>query len=500
MKPQVLKFIIGLCAIYLSVNNNLAQDFQFYQYQNTLLKINPGLLSSEEDFKVSLLYNRTDIGKDLDMKNINISIIYPFNLLRNESLPQGIGVSFYNSNIGNNGLVSLTRANIAFSQGVRVSSWGILSAGLQATYHLFNTNNTMNYTTGNQWVTGYGFDESISIDENIQYEKFNLFTVSSGVNMMFNKGKLTSGHLGFSIFNINNPIYSFLESDNKLDTKYVIHGDYMVFSRNHISLTPRFIYANQSLEIMSIGAILSYSYENKNPFLLIKTCDFNLGLDYRHDHSAIVNFSIQQPRYDIGISYAFNVNNKTTYKEARNNIEVGLVFKFSKSDKKTEKVTEYKLGETKLIFNKGIDTTKKEVQKDNQVYVDNNNSDNIVVTGENYNIQLKEDFKFKFNDATLNEDAMKYLDDLAIMLKQNPELNIEVVGHTDDVGTEEANIIISEKRAKVVVEYLESVGIQKSRLKYTAKGMSEPIVPNNNEENRSKNRRVEFIIYNSKNH
>ena len=82
------------------------------------------------------------------------------------------------------------------------------------------------------------------------------------------------------------------------------------------------------------------------------------------------------------------------------------------------------------------------------------------------------------------------------MLKQNPELKIEVIGHTDDVGTEEANYTISEQRAKTVVEYLQDKGIDKSRIKYTAKGMSEPLVPNTNEENRAKNRRVEFIIYN----
>jgi outer membrane protein OmpA-like peptidoglycan-associated protein len=75
-------------------------------------------------------------------------------------------------------------------------------------------------------------------------------------------------------------------------------------------------------------------------------------------------------------------------------------------------------------------------------------------------------------------------------------LKVEIIGHTDDVGTDEANRVISERRAKIVVDYLISKGINPARLKLSAKGKSEPIYPNDSEENRAKNRRVEFKIGN----
>jgi outer membrane protein OmpA-like peptidoglycan-associated protein len=83
------------------------------------------------------------------------------------------------------------------------------------------------------------------------------------------------------------------------------------------------------------------------------------------------------------------------------------------------------------------------------------------------------------------------------MLKENPRLKVEIVGHTDDVGTDEANLLISGRRAKVVVDYLISKGINPARLKLTAKGKTEPVFPNDTEENRAKNRRVEFKIGNN---
>lgn len=98
----------------------------------------------------------------------------------------------------------------------------------------------------------------------------------------------------------------------------------------------------------------------------------------------------------------------------------------------------------------------------------------------------------------MNDEAKSYLDDIAVMMQANPALKLRVTGHTDNVGTEEANQKISEERAKGVRDYLESIGIGSDRLSYEGKGATEPLVKNNNEENRAKNRRVEFLIYATK--
>ena len=86
------------------------------------------------------------------------------------------------------------------------------------------------------------------------------------------------------------------------------------------------------------------------------------------------------------------------------------------------------------------------------------------------------------------------LEDLAQFLKDNPEVRIRIIGHTDDVGKDEANMILSEGRAKSVHDNLIERGIDDSRLEYEGKGESEPIADNSTDEGRQQNRRVEFTI------
>jgi len=73
-------------------------------------------------------------------------------------------------------------------------------------------------------------------------------------------------------------------------------------------------------------------------------------------------------------------------------------------------------------------------------------------------------------------------------------LQIEISGHTDDVGNDQLNQALSENRAKSVYEYLIANKIDASRLVYKGYGKTQPIAPNDSEEGRKKNRRTEFKI------
>lgn len=86
------------------------------------------------------------------------------------------------------------------------------------------------------------------------------------------------------------------------------------------------------------------------------------------------------------------------------------------------------------------------------------------------------------------------LDLLYKLLIENPNLYIKIVGHTDDVGSEQDNRILSEGRANSIREAMLKRGISASRLKIQGKGESEPIVPNDTEAHKQMNRRVEIEI------
>ena len=86
------------------------------------------------------------------------------------------------------------------------------------------------------------------------------------------------------------------------------------------------------------------------------------------------------------------------------------------------------------------------------------------------------------------------LDKLILLLKNNPQVAVEIQGHTDNTGRPERNLILSENRAKSVVDFLISKGIQASRLQFKGFGESRPVAPNDTEEGRILNRRTTIKI------
>lgn len=108
-------------------------------------------------------------------------------------------------------------------------------------------------------------------------------------------------------------------------------------------------------------------------------------------------------------------------------------------------------------------------------------------------IVLKNIF-FDFNKYTLRDISTTELERLTKLLTTYPKLKIEISGHTDNVGSETYNKTLSENRAKVVVDYLISKGIDKTRLVYKGYGFSQPIASNDSDGGRQLNRRTEFKV------
>jgi outer membrane protein OmpA-like peptidoglycan-associated protein len=99
---------------------------------------------------------------------------------------------------------------------------------------------------------------------------------------------------------------------------------------------------------------------------------------------------------------------------------------------------------------------------------------------------------FDNNEAVLRLDAYPILDEAAQGLKTWGDVRIEVAGHTDNVGTDEHNIDLSQRRAEAVRAYLVGKGIAEDRITAKGYGESEPVADNDTAEGRFKNRRVEL--------
>lgn len=101
---------------------------------------------------------------------------------------------------------------------------------------------------------------------------------------------------------------------------------------------------------------------------------------------------------------------------------------------------------------------------------------------------------FDFNATTIKSESVNELERLVRLIKENPTIKIEIGSHTDDIGSEDYNEMLSENRSKSVVQYLINHGVTASKLSAKGYGEQKPISTNNTEAGRQINRRTEFKI------
>jgi OOP family OmpA-OmpF porin len=99
---------------------------------------------------------------------------------------------------------------------------------------------------------------------------------------------------------------------------------------------------------------------------------------------------------------------------------------------------------------------------------------------------------FDFDSDDIKPEAYPLLNEVLTILKKNPQLSVEIQGHTDNVGSAEYNQTLSEERAQAVMDYLVKNGIDPQRVSSTGYGLTRPVASNDTDEGRAKNRRVEL--------
>ena len=117
----------------------------------------------------------------------------------------------------------------------------------------------------------------------------------------------------------------------------------------------------------------------------------------------------------------------------------------------------------------------------------------VLITERGLKIRIS-NIEFDLGKATLKPKTKDLIKKIYQLLERYASYDVKVEGHTDDLGDENFNLILSENRAKAVVDHLIELGTNSNRLDYQGVGEVSPLVPNKNWYNRSRNRRVEFLL------
>jgi outer membrane protein OmpA-like peptidoglycan-associated protein len=118
----------------------------------------------------------------------------------------------------------------------------------------------------------------------------------------------------------------------------------------------------------------------------------------------------------------------------------------------------------------------------------------VTRVGDQIVLNMPGNVTFETNSADINAGFYEVLSSVAIVLKEYEKTTVDVIGHTDSVGSTNYNQQLSERRARSVAEYLASQQIMTQRLLVAGQGESQPIASNSTPDGRSRNRRVEIQI------
>jgi outer membrane protein OmpA-like peptidoglycan-associated protein len=118
----------------------------------------------------------------------------------------------------------------------------------------------------------------------------------------------------------------------------------------------------------------------------------------------------------------------------------------------------------------------------------------VTRNGNNITLNLPSNVTFATGSADLNSQFFNTLQGVTLVLKEYDKTVIEVAGHTDNVGSEDYNKGLSERRASSVASYLSGQGVKQARLLTVGAGETYPVASNASEAGRSQNRRVELTI------
>lgn len=102
--------------------------------------------------------------------------------------------------------------------------------------------------------------------------------------------------------------------------------------------------------------------------------------------------------------------------------------------------------------------------------------------------------RFEFDRAEITEEGIRLLDQKVEALQKNPTIRIRIEGNADDYGSDEYNMVLSQRRAAIVNRYFTERGIDSSRLQIVSYGEERPVCKGQDEPCRAQNRRDEFAI------
>ena len=496
------KLLLLMLIAYLGQQDSFAQGTYFSQNGLTPLWYNPAMPALKDEAALMLNYRNQQANSQLRIHSLSVNGMLPLYNMDKSRRWGGLGLGVLSDKAEDIGSLVNQQLNASFAYTFGIAGPLRLALGSQLSY----SQQRLGFgaiTTGSQWVNNRGFDPTVGTGENFANEKQQYWSAGGGI-MLYRQqadGQI-SYQLGASAYHLNQPRISFLEQQRKHPINYRAQAGVNIPAGLRFAVLPELQWQEQAgQQLWSLGAALRYKIQNDNPFDPIASGSLDLLVRTNLNEAVVFGIQLHQPGYIVGFSYDWGFGSSRYNKPGYHASEFAIAIRKSIGRKKEVKVLQgSSIGELREFFTEEkkqqeIAQTDKSPAEESKPTAEKAGTAPAAYVGSGVAMELKKDFKFGFNEAVLNEEAKLYLNEMAELMHNNPHLKLKVLGHTDDIGTRKANKLVSERRAEAVQSYLLEQGIPAERISAEGRGDKEPLLANSSEENRAKNRRVEFILF-----
>jgi len=498
-------FLFGFTCLF-GAGQARAQNVNFTQYQLAPAQTNPAMIATSNQVNIGLNYRNQYIASGVSYESPMFTVTMPW-LRKGIERRGAVGLTFMQDRTGTGGIFTNTGVILTAAYNIWLGDGETnkrhLSIGAQGAY-MQQRMDVNALQSGSQW-NGSIFDNNIPVNETVDINQKSRGNFNMGaMYYVSDTCDNVRSYVGITLQNINRPNLAFVIGDKfKAPVHFTAVGGISVLNNDakfQVIPNARYIRNGKAQEIR-IGVSNYYKMQGEEAR--------KLGVSTWYDNNGAVSFALelQQPKYSIGMSYDMAAAKPTSSLGAAA-WELSIGFKIGKKClvPREEKIKDEIIMDTTIVEVKGIEgdsiftliaqinKNTKEVVKVDTLKKEFKEND-IAHTPTEEDLQL---FKrlgyFYYRDDEINASTTNLLKEIITVMKKFKVIEIEIEGHSCNIGTEEENQTLSENRCKRVQKSLVDGGIDIKRIKIKGYGATRPVMSNKMEYGRIKNRRVEFKV------
>jgi type IX secretion system PorP/SprF family membrane protein len=333
MKSKSLLLLSVLLFITLAAK---AQDPQFSQFYMAPLFQNPALAGANHDLEACLNYRNQWASVAIPYRTYAAS--FAARIGKNPETKSGfwaLGLNVFSDDDGS-AAVATTEADLTVSYHVHTTQYSWLGAGLQAGY----AQRSISYS-GLQWGSQYdGMNynaalpsyepagaNSMGFIDGAAGVEWTYDNTSGGINVTDNHD--LKGDVGFAMYHINQPKYSFYGNNERLAIRYAFNADALIsLSNSNVALAPGMIaYYQGGADEIFLGTLVRYKLKQASKYTgVLKSSAFYIGGYYRAGDAFAAAMMYQVSSYAFGISYDINASSLTQASSGRGGVELSLSY------------------------------------------------------------------------------------------------------------------------------------------------------------------------------